>query len=291
MNNWKLTPHNSVLKHFIECYWFIQKSVADNIHTHPKLNPDPHPHLILCESKQAYDYSTEAMNLSGRACHLILPHTKTFVIDHTNPFSLLGIKFKPHALYVLRTLFGFTLVPGANNVLPIDTAVLLSLTNNALKHILALAIIEPAQVCETMDEVLLNFLQKDPDDFKDKHWHLVDAVLSIMSESLESHSQTVFLLNDVHKQLNCSQRTIERSFLRVTGLTLKQYQSMQRLEKILNYLYLCDEKQINWANIASEFDFSDQPHLIRYLKQNLGMTPGEYTLKRDLTIDVYGNFA
>ncbi len=34
----------------------------------------------------------------------------------------------------------------------------------------------------------------------------------------------------IGKSLHCSQRTIERAFLRVTNLTLKQYQSMIRLD-------------------------------------------------------------
>jgi AraC-like DNA-binding protein len=92
------------------------------------------------------------------------------------------------------------------------------------------------------------------------------------------------------ESLNCSQRTVERSFLRVTKLTLKQYKSMIRLEEILNYLYSLESESIHWADIANEFNFSDQPHLIRYLKNAISLTPGEYVRQRDLTIDVYGDF-
>lgn len=42
---------------------------------------------------------------------------------------------------------------------------------------------------------------------------------------------------------------------------------MIRLEEILNYLYKLDEKEINWPDLACKFQFSDQPHLIRYLKK------------------------
>lgn len=88
--------------------------------------------------------------------------------------------------------------------------------------------------------------------------------------------------------LHCSQRTLERSFLRVTGLTLKQTQSMNKLEAMLEYLYQRNTGDFDWADIAFQFGFSDQPHLIRHVKKQLGLTPKTYTKERGLTIDVYG---
>ncbi len=97
-------------------------------------------------------------------------------------------------------------------------------------------------------------------------------------------------ISHLGNELNCSQRTVERSFNRVTGFTLKQYHSMQRLESLLDYVYKLNASEIDWADIAYQFQFSDQPHLIRYLKTTLGATPGEYTKERNLAIDSYGNF-
>jgi AraC-like DNA-binding protein len=65
---------------------------------------------------------------------------------------------------------------------------------------------------------------------------------------------------------------------------------MERLESLLSYLYGLKNKDISWADIAINFGFSDQPHLIRYMKQSIGNTPGEYVKIRNLTIDAYGNF-
>ena len=78
--------------------------------------------------------------------------------------------------------------------------------------------------------------------------------------------------------------------MRVTGLSLKQYQSMIRLEAMLEHLYGLDGTDINWADVAYRFGFSDQAHLIRFLKDAVGATPGDYARTRDITIDVYGNF-
>ncbi|MGS0676028.1 helix-turn-helix domain-containing protein [Shewanella sp. 125m-1] len=74
-------------------------------------------------------------------------------------------------------------------------------------------------------------------------------------------------------KLYCSQRTLDRSFQRVTGLPLKQCQSMNRLEKMLEYVYQRDSAELDWVDVAFKFGSSEQPHLIRYLKKLLGFTP------------------
>ncbi|WP_220034735.1 helix-turn-helix domain-containing protein [Psychrobacter fozii] len=49
-----------------------------------------------------------------------------------------------------------------------------------------------------------------------------------------------------------------------------------------------EHSQVDWVDIAFEFGFSDQPHLIRYLKHQIGTTPKKYVSKRGFTIDIYG---
>ena len=86
----------------------------------------------------------------------------------------------------------------------------------------------------------------------------------------------------------CSQRTLERCFNRITELTMKQCQSMNKLEMMLQHLSLLTGNTVDWADIAYQFGFSDQPYLVRHLKQQLGLTPKHYIVTRDFTVDVYG---
>jgi len=122
----------------------------------------------------------------------------------------------------------------------------------------------------------------------DKYSQLVGSALAALAPG---HDHTYRPLAQLGAQLHCSQRTLERAFVRVTGLTLKQYQSMERLEMILQQLYGQNEAEIDWAGTAQHFGFTDQPHLIRYLKGQLGQTPGQYVCQRNVTIDVYGDFS
>jgi AraC-like DNA-binding protein len=66
-----------------------------------------------------------------------------------------------------------------------------------------------------------------------------------------------------------SERQFRRRFYNATGVTPKQYADVQRVRRAL-ILALDDP---DWAGIAHESGFADQPHLIRDVKQRFGAAP------------------
>ena len=260
---------------YVECYWFLEKEHDDVGNNHPKLNPDPAAHLILADAKQNYQYSQDEAPQKGKGNHWIFPHSKTFVMDHSQLFLVVGIKFRVGSLYSLNIN---SPQPKMDKVVNIDINELIQSESFNVPDLLAKAAEYPQQTCDVLDEWLLPWLLNS---YEDKHCELVRRALTLLADTPIARMGTA---------LHCSQRTIERSFLRVTDLTLKQYQSMVQLEEILNYLYQLEGESVNWADVATKFKFSDQPHLIRFLKSSIGTTPGEYVRQRDLAIDVYGNF-
>jgi AraC-like DNA-binding protein len=143
-------------------------------------------------------------------------------------------------------------------------------------NLIEMARINPGAACDQLDILLRSLFQQAKED---KHSELVRKTLPLLAYT------PISALGD---KLHCSQRTLERSFNRVTGLTLKQCQAINKLEELLEYLYQRDDKDIDWVEIAFKFGFSDQPHLIRHLKKQLGLTPQNYANERGFTIDVYG---
>jgi AraC-like DNA-binding protein len=196
-------------------------------------------------------------------------------MDHTDPFCIIGIKFKVGALYALgqaKLLFSLDKIQagGIAKLLPMQDIQHERLLNNAELH--------PRDTVEILDNFLLYWISQNKED---RHSELTRKVLPLLDTSP---------ISEIGEALHCSQRTVERSFLKVTHFTLKQCKSMNQLEKILNYLYKIDGDEINWPDLAYKFGFSDQPHLIRYIKGTIGDTPTNYASKRDLTIDTYGDF-
>lgn len=275
MKNWKLPAKDARVAKYVEAYWGLEKEAGDTGHNFPKLNPDPSAHLIISAPEQELLYYQGAGCQKGQGSHWILPHRKTYMMNHSSPFQVIGIKFRVGALYSLTGLYSSA---NLDQIRSVDVAHLIGNEPFDGDRLLRESDKHSDQICNVLDQLLMPWLLKSRDD---KHSELVRCILPLLGKV------PIAQLNDV---LHRSQRTLERSFLRVTGFTLKQCQSMIRLEEILNHLYKLNTADIDWSDLAIQFKFSDQPHLVRYLKSSIGETPGEYARQRDLTIDVYGDF-
>ena len=270
---WLLPPQSSQVAEYVECYWMIEKTAASQGEAFPKLNPDAAAHCILTPDDQIYRYTHNTQTLYGTGSHWLFPHHSTYALDHSQPFIYIGIKFHIGALYALE-IPHYT-HPSLDQAQPLnDDASWLD--RNTLSSLFTLAREHPQQCAEQLDAMLLPWLSLAKPD---RHSQWVRKVLPLLD------TMPITALGDA---VFCSQRTLERSFSRVTGLTLKQCQSINKLDAMLEYLYQREASEIDWAAVAMKFGFSDQPHLTRYLKSQLGITPKTYANKRGLTIDVYG---
>lgn len=275
IKTWKVAPKAAEVARYVECYWFLAKECGDVGISRPKLYPDPSAHLILSGVDQGYQYRQRSVVQEGRGSHWIFPHRESFVLDHSGTFRMVGVKFRVGALYGLEPSGrSFTL----DSVQPFDADGLGGRGFSSVEALVASADGDRGKVRDVLDEAMVSLFSNKRED---RHGELVREILPILGKGPVS---------EVGSALRRSQRTIERSFLRATGLTLKQYESMIRLEKILACLYRAGRDGVDWLDVAFEHGFSDQSHLIRFIKNSIGETPGEYLMRRDLTIDVYGDF-
>ena len=68
-----------------------------------------------------------------------------------------------------------------------------------------------------------------------------------------------------------TERTLQRHFLKTTGLTLKTYGQIARARRALTML----GQGTPAAEVAYALGYADQPHLIRSLRTFMGTTPGQ----------------
>lgn len=66
-----------------------------------------------------------------------------------------------------------------------------------------------------------------------------------------------------------SERTMQRHFLKTTGLTYKTFTQIERAQKALTLL----QQGRPAADVAFALGYADQPHMIRSLKAIMGQTP------------------
>lgn len=275
MNSWKQQPTNSQVAKYIDCYWFLEKTPLDSCINYPKLNPDPSGTLILAPADQSYNYHSDDDVIKGMGCHMLMPNTGVITMDHSNPFMILGIKFNVGALYSLKFDKTYPLV---NYIVDNEDCLPPDLNPLTIQTLLTSKAEQITLTCETLDQLLLPWITTSHED---QHSELVRQIISLIGTKP---------IHEIGIALNCSQRTAERAFRRVTAMTMKQHESMLRFEAMLACLFQTKDTLMNWADIAAQFNFSDQPHLIRYLKATVGVTPLDYLKQRNITIDVYGNF-
>ena len=270
----KAMPQSELLEPFIDCYWFLEQSKHDSAKSaQPKLIANPAMHLIFCSEDQPYHYTQASKKVTEFGPHLLHPSSKSTQIQQQQQFSLIGIKFKPGASFALTSL-----LPSVELNKVQDFCV--SEFNQQLYAYLKEDCICSESLAILLDRLLYPFCLQAQ---RNKAYLMSKQCLQLLDSG-----KTIKQLSDF---FDCSLRTLERSFVKVIGLTLQQYQTMQRLEALIVYLYQHKDKKINWVEVAADFDFSDQPHLIRYLKQQIGLSPNSYLNQRDLTIDAYGDFS
>lgn len=75
--------------------------------------------------------------------------------------------------------------------------------------------------------------------------------------------------------LGVSQRSLLARFRRATGVTPKAYAQLWRFHRFVNELAATSGRP-DWASLAVEAGFYDQPHVIRAFRRFSGWTPAEY---------------
>jgi hypothetical protein len=74
-----------------------------------------------------------------------------------------------------------------------------------------------------------------------------------------------------NRPLDMSQRTVQRRFLRATGLTHGTFAQIERARQAVDLL----DRGLSIADAVYQAGYADQPHLTRSLKRFFGRTPGQ----------------
>ncbi|MFH5832068.1 helix-turn-helix domain-containing protein [Halalkalibaculum sp. DA3122] len=140
-------------------------------------------------------------------------------------------------------------------------------------------------------EALISTLQEAPTTIK--RFQILKKWLQSIEPKTNHNSQLIsdFILNQFNRKpgLTVKQLTDKTGFTRKhlvqrfkeeAGLTIKQYQKIHRIYRVLKEIDNTD--QISWARIACQYGFYDQSHFIRDFKRYTGFTPSDYLKSRNI---------
>lgn len=81
-------------------------------------------------------------------------------------------------------------------------------------------------------------------------------------------------INEIRDKLCVTERTLERHFLKETGVTAKQFAKIIQFSSAMQQMTETD--YVNLTDIAYDNNFADQSHFIRSFKTYTGKTPKEF---------------
>lgn len=279
---WK--QHLAGYEWLIHQVWYLEVEHGEVIDPKPHLIPNPRAHLLFTPKHQTYSYDNGETLLRGKGSHLLTANENLLLLEDEAPIKRIGITFRPEGLYALQSAFH-------------DDAQVNAVNQCQWFDWLSPLFDEDFQQAlwqQDSPEALLDSIKRHLDSLRvepcrAKPFLVSQKAISVMDAQALSSSELAIDMEEIAAQCACSRRTLERSFKQVVGLSVKQYQQMARLEQMILALYK-QQEAIDWVSFSQQFGFSDQSHLIRTLKQQLRKTPNKYLQKRDLTIDIYGDF-
>ncbi|RJX75174.1 AraC family transcriptional regulator [Vibrio sinensis] len=262
--------------------WYLEVGAEETISPKPHLIPNARAHLLFTPPHQNYSYDNGENALIGAGSHLLTASEHLLLLDDYAPLKRIGITFRPECLYILNAASAAHI----NQCQWFDW--LTPLFNREFQQNLWQNTSDPQTLIALIKS---HFDQLNITPNQNRAFTVAQKAITTIEISLTEHhiSDNLIDIETLAVACSCSRRTLERYFKQVVGMSVKQYLQMMRLEQIVLALYE-REQDIDWAAFSHQFGFSDQSHLIRTLKQQLKQTPSKYLKKRDLTIDIYGDF-
>lgn len=243
------------LASFIRHYIFLENT-EENI-TSLRLFTDGSSGLILSGDMNLYSgISEDRMPLSF--FYGTLNGYKDF--SSKGKFSLIAIVFQP---YFLNILLKTSAKEVRNQIVSVEDILkdkLEIFQEKLFKKIHPLAIINDLNVFFT--EFLSEKINTDH--------HIIASTQQYILQNKGAVSS-----NDLEKFTGYSERHLERKFEFHMGISPKKYGNIIRLHYFLSLINKrFDDK--NMTTLSYEAGFSDQSHLIREFKNNIGLTPKQY---------------
>lgn len=227
-------------------------------HGYDRMLPSAKPQLIvnLAEDEtRVYDDALRARRMSGAA--LDGPSQRSFIIDTAEQTAVVGIVFRAGGA---AAFFRERMDRLADDHVDIDA--LAGGDARGLRGRLLEARDAPARL-----QVALDWLRRQAGD---AHVHpAVAHALRIFDATPELQR-----IGGVSAHCRLSPRRFGEVFREHVGMSPKRYVRLQRFRRVVAHAHA--RRQVDWAGVAADCGFHDQPHMAREFRAFSGMTPGEY---------------
>ena len=248
------------LSAFVNCLWYWEG--APQTHSKERLLPNGEPAVIFnLRDDPIRIYDAQDVSRYGSYGHAVLSGARSncFVIDTDQQDRVVGIQFRPGGA------FPFLRMPAseAENA-SVDLEDLWPRRTGEIRERL-LAASSVASMLADLERCLLEQLVRPLE--------LHPAVVYALGQFRRSaHAGRVAAVTD---RIGLSSRRFIELFRRQVGLTPKVFCRVRRFQHVLGTIHH-SKTDVDWAQIALECGYYDQPHFIHDFQSFSGLTPSGY---------------
>lgn len=267
--NYRIIPPPENLKPFVRYFWVLENN--DSTNTQETFNPLPDgcPGIMFQPPDKGTFYLEEgAKELPGIMLYGQAIQPAKMIL--TGKLNTVGVCLQPHAL---QSVFGIN----AHELTA--KCVDLGLVQHKKEKHLQEKLMNAASIEEQINlfsSSLINTVQLNGDK--------QDAMTKFAITEI-SRAKGEISFDALLKQLQLSERTLERRFKQSIGVSAKLFSRICRFQESLNQLRKNNYQKL--SDIAYENGYSDQSHFIRTFKEFTGVSPFDY--KKQLS-EVAENF-
>jgi len=238
-NSYTLPP---ALSHLVDMIWFYEN--YDPPHNSERMLPSGTVEMVF--------------DLSGNEAVVSGAHSVPAVLDTSQPFSVIGVHFKPGGAF---PFFKPPVDELRNIVVPLQ-----ALWGNSACDVTELLIEAKTlpQRFNIIESALLNHAAR----YFNRH-PAVDFALNqfehIMSEPR---------IGEITEQIGLSSRRFIELFRSQVGLTPKLYCRVRRFQRMLDLIHTTDD--VEWTQFALDCGYYDQAHFIHDFQTFSDLSPSEY---------------
>jgi AraC-like DNA-binding protein len=252
------------LDRFIQNFWYWETDDAPSYAKDTIMASAHMGILINLREDRLRWYGGEGFRIKNKLRGIALcgTHARNFAIDALQP-RMMGVRFQPGGAW---PFFGPTGVDFFNNHLSLD-----DFWGNNRAHSLHMQLVETKGVMPKFRVLLKALLDHAPRPLE--HSAAVSMALERFDRAPLS-SRVKRAADDA----DLSQKKFIRHFTQEVGFTPKLYLRVKRFHRLLDRVWTLPA--VDWAPLAAEHGYYDQPHLIRDFREFCGFTPTQYLALR-----------
>lgn len=248
---------SEMLKDYVECYWVLDSDASDG-DVSCRVTPIGTIEVMF-HYKKTFRVSKSGMDDFYQPHSFISGISSSFVDVTANSSGVIVACFHPFGAY---NFFDFPLIEIENGI--VDLNLICAKELRIVEDRLSCANTINKRI-KIVEEFLTGRLQeKRSEDVK-----LIRAGIEQINKSKGQLSA-----NELAQKLNVIPKQLERKFSSVVGKTPKQFIKIVRFNNVLNTL--TKKPSISLTNLAYDYGYFDQSHLIKEFKTFSGYTPSEF---------------